>query len=55
MKLNRLLFLLKGGDVFRKTEPLPPQGPGIQRQLNVHRNGILRRKLAFSFHVKKSG
>jgi lactate 2-monooxygenase len=53
MKFKTLLFLLKGGGMFRKSEPLSPQAPGIQRQLEIYRRGILGRKPAFPVEIEE--
>lgn len=52
MKPKALLFLLKGGGIFKKREPLPKQSPGIQRQLDIYQKGILGRKPTFPVQIE---
>jgi lactate 2-monooxygenase len=51
IKPKTLLFLLRGG-VFKKRQPLPPQSPGIQRQLDIYQRGVLGRKPPFPVQVE---
>lgn len=46
-KLKTLFLLLRGGGVFKRRQPLPPQSPGIQRQLDIYQRGLLGRKPPF--------
>ncbi|OGU63727.1 MAG: alpha-hydroxy-acid oxidizing enzyme [Ignavibacteria bacterium RIFCSPLOWO2_02_FULL_55_14] len=41
MNLKTLRFLLKGGGIFRAQESSVAQSPGIQRQLEIYRKGVL--------------
>jgi lactate 2-monooxygenase len=52
IKLRTFLFLLKGGEIFKKRQPLPPQSPGIQRQLDVYQKGLLGRKPPFPVQLE---
>jgi len=52
MKPKTLLFLLKGGGIFKRREPLPKQAPGIQRQLDIYQKGIVGRPPAFPVQVE---
>ena len=52
IRLRTFLFLLKGGELFKKRPSLPPQSPGIQRQLDIYQRGLLGRKPQFPVQLK---
>ncbi|MEP0823615.1 MAG: alpha-hydroxy-acid oxidizing protein [Ignavibacterium sp.] len=41
MRLRNLAVLFKGGGIFRKQEHLETNSPGIRRQLEIYRKGVL--------------
>jgi lactate 2-monooxygenase len=52
IKPKTLLFLLRGGGILKKRNSLPPQSPGIQRQLDIYQKGILGRKPKFPVQIE---
>ncbi|HEY6951023.1 MAG TPA: lactate 2-monooxygenase [Bacteroidota bacterium] len=53
LKLKNLLFLLKGGGILKRTENPSPQSPGIRRQLDIYRKGVLGKKPDFPVRVEE--
>lgn len=52
MKLKNLLLLLKGGGLLRSREQSERQLPGIQRQLEIYRQGLLGRRPEFPVQIE---